>query len=64
MPNAYAGKLGFVDLTTGEIRIEKLDDTQAREFIGGQGLGVRTLYERQVQKAPCNAFDVAGIFID
>ncbi len=47
MAGGYAGKIGFVDLTTGEIRTEKLDEKLARDFIGGQGIGVRILFERQ-----------------
>ena len=47
MTGGYAGKIGFVDLTTGEIKTEKLDEKFARDFIGGQGLGVRILFEHQ-----------------
>ena len=47
MTGGYAGKIAFVDLTTGEIKIEKLDESMAREFIGGQGIGARILFERQ-----------------
>jgi aldehyde:ferredoxin oxidoreductase len=47
MTGGYAGKMGFVDLTTGEIKIETLDEGLARDFIGGQGIGVRILFERQ-----------------
>jgi len=47
MAGGYAGKLGFVDLTTGEVKIEKLDEDLARDFIGGQGIGARILFERQ-----------------
>jgi aldehyde:ferredoxin oxidoreductase len=34
-------------LTTGEIQTETLDKGLAREFIGGQGIGARILFERQ-----------------
>ena len=47
MGEGYAGKIGFVDLTSGEIQTEILDKNLARDFIGGQGLGVRILFERQ-----------------
>jgi len=36
MVGGYAGKIGFVDLTKGEIRTETLDETVARAYIGGQ----------------------------
>ncbi|MFH1123698.1 MAG: aldehyde ferredoxin oxidoreductase family protein [Pseudomonadota bacterium] len=47
MANGYAGRIGFVDLTRGEVREERLDEGLARDFIGGYGLGVRILFERQ-----------------
>ena len=47
MTGGYAGKIGFVDLTTDEITIETLDEKLARDFIGGQGIGARILFERQ-----------------
>lgn len=47
MTGGYAGKIGFIDLTTDKIEIVKLDERLARDFIGGQGLGVRILFERQ-----------------
>lgn len=46
MAGGYQGKIGFVNLTTGEITKERLDDRLAREYIGGYGLGVRILFER------------------
>jgi aldehyde:ferredoxin oxidoreductase len=47
MAGGYAGKIAFVDLSSGEILTESLDETLAREYIGGQGLGARILFERQ-----------------
>lgn len=47
MTAGYAGRLGFVDLSTGKIMEEKLEEKLAREFVGGYGLGVRVLWERQ-----------------
>ena len=47
MTGGYAGKIGFIDLTTGEIKTEILDEGLARDFIGGHGIGARVLFERQ-----------------
>ncbi len=47
MAGGYAGRLGFVDLTRGEVKIEKLDSKLAHHFVGGCGLGARILFERQ-----------------
>jgi aldehyde:ferredoxin oxidoreductase len=40
-------RIGFVDLTTGAVREEPLEEALGRSFIGGYGLGVRVLFERQ-----------------
>ena len=47
MLGGYAGKIAFVNLTTGEIQTEPLDETLARDYVGGQGFGARILFERQ-----------------
>ena len=47
MAGGYAGKIGFIDLTTDNIEVVTLDEDLARSYIGGQGLGARILFERQ-----------------
>ena len=47
MAGGYAGKIGFVNLSSGEIRQQELDEKLARDFIGGHGLGARILFENQ-----------------
>lgn len=47
MAGGYAGKIGFVNLSSGEIREQELDEKLARDFIGGHGLGARILFENQ-----------------
>jgi len=37
----YAGKILYIDLTTGKTRTEKLSEDDAKEYIGGIGLGMR-----------------------
>lgn len=44
--NGYMGKLLFIDLTTGETWVEPLKEEDARDFLGGPGLGAKILYER------------------
>jgi aldehyde:ferredoxin oxidoreductase len=46
IPSCYAGKVLFIDLNDGSIREETLDERVYREFIGGNGLGIRVLYEK------------------
>ena len=47
MAGGYAGKVLFVDLSTGTIKDEALDPNTCRDFIGGYGLAARILYSRQ-----------------
>jgi aldehyde:ferredoxin oxidoreductase len=51
MPNGYAGKLLFVNLTAGTLKEEKPHGNIYRDFLGGTGLGVRILYERMKPNA-------------
>ncbi len=47
MLSGYMGKILFVNLSTGEIKEERPDDSLYRNYLGGYGLGVRILYSRQ-----------------
>lgn len=47
MIGGYMGKMLLVDLTTGPIAEEKLEEKVCRDLIGGAGFGVRTVYEGQ-----------------
>jgi aldehyde:ferredoxin oxidoreductase len=42
----YAGKVAFVDLTSGSVTNESLPEQVYRSFIGGAGLGAKILYDR------------------
>ena len=48
MAGAYYEKIARINLTTGEIKIEKLDLAMAQKFIGGRGLGTKILYDEGV----------------
>ncbi|MBQ8236693.1 MAG: aldehyde ferredoxin oxidoreductase family protein [Oscillospiraceae bacterium] len=48
MAGAYYEKIARINLTTGEIKIEKLDLELAHKFIGGRGLGTKILYDEGV----------------
>jgi aldehyde:ferredoxin oxidoreductase len=47
MAGGYMGKLLFVNLSTGEMKEEPLDENILRNFIGGSGIGARMLYSLQ-----------------
>jgi aldehyde:ferredoxin oxidoreductase len=46
MTGGYGGKVLFVDLNTGQCDDATVPEELNRAFIGGQGLGIRLLYER------------------
>jgi aldehyde:ferredoxin oxidoreductase len=61
MLGGYAGKVLFVDLGKGSIVEEALPERTCREFIGGYGLGIRTLYERMKPRVdPLSADNMLG----
>jgi len=47
MAGGYMGKILFVDLATGEIRVDTPEEQLYRDFIGGYGVGARIIYSRQ-----------------
>ena len=47
MAHGFMGKMLFVDLGSKQLKEEALDDTTARQYIGGYGLGAKVLFERQ-----------------
>ena len=51
MSGGHTGRIAFVDLSEGRVSEERLDETMAREYIGGYGLAVRLLFERQKKGA-------------
>jgi len=50
MANGFMGKILWVDLTSGKITEETLDEKICRDFIGGYGIGARIIFSRQKAK--------------
>ena len=64
MVNGYNGKILFVDLTAGSLTEEEVPEKTYREYIGGQGLGARILYERMKPKAdPLGPDNMLGFLV-
>ena len=42
----FNGKMLVVNLTTGEITVERPDESLYREYLGGYGIGARMLWDR------------------
>ncbi|MFH1651680.1 MAG: aldehyde ferredoxin oxidoreductase family protein [Chloroflexota bacterium] len=45
MPDGYTGRIARVDLTTGKISDDVIDDALARKYLGGVGIAARILWE-------------------
>ncbi|OPY29687.1 MAG: Tungsten-containing aldehyde ferredoxin oxidoreductase [Methanocella sp. PtaU1.Bin125] len=63
MPGGYAGKLLRVDLDRLETRDEKPDEALLRDFIGGEGLAARYLYDEVPPEADALGPDNRLIFM-
>jgi len=56
------GKLLNVDLASGQLQDEVLDEALCRNFIGGYGIGAKLLYERMPAKAdPLGPANILGL---
>lgn len=47
----YNGKFLFINLSTGDINVEPLDEKMVEDYIGGYGFGAKILYERMPKGA-------------
>jgi len=45
VPGGYTGKVLRVDLTSGQVSADSLDEATLRKFVGGNGLGSKYLYD-------------------
>ena len=59
----YAGKLLYVDLTSGEIETKPLDMAFARENIGGLGFGTRIFLDLIAANPQFDALSADNPFI-
>jgi aldehyde:ferredoxin oxidoreductase len=61
MARGYMGKILDVNLSTGELKDEALDEKLCQDFIGGYGIGARILYSRMKAGAdPLGAESILG----
>jgi aldehyde:ferredoxin oxidoreductase len=63
LKNGYAGKILFVDLTSGKIEKKPLDEDFARENIGGLGFGTRFFLDTIKEKPEFDALSADNPFI-
>jgi aldehyde:ferredoxin oxidoreductase len=62
MARGYMGEILNVDLTSGKIEVEELDEKICRDYIGGYGLGAKLLYDRMPANAdPMGPENILGL---
>jgi len=62
MLGGYMGRVAFVDLSTETVQVESVSESTCREFIGGYGLGVRVMFERQAKQVdPLGPENILGL---
>ncbi|MBN1850135.1 MAG: aldehyde ferredoxin oxidoreductase family protein [Deltaproteobacteria bacterium] len=50
MLKGYTNRVAYVDLTTGNISYEQIDENNARKYIGGAGLAARILWDETTRE--------------
>ncbi len=62
MIGGYMGKILWVNLATGKINEEKLDEKLCQEYIGGYGIGAKILYDHMKPKVdPLGPENILGL---
>ncbi len=62
MTGGYMGKILWVNLSTGEVKSETLDEKLCRDFIGGYGIGAKILFDRMKPGAdPLGPDNILGL---
>jgi len=61
MLGGYVGKILYVDLTSRDLREERISEDVARKYLGGSGLGARILYD--LTRAQTNALGPENLLI-
>ena len=63
MARGYMGKILNVDLSTGQLTDEVLDEALCRDFLGGYGIGAKLLYDRMKPGVdPLGPDNLLGLF--
>ena len=61
MTGGYMGRTLFVDLSRGTMKEQRTDEGLCRQFLGGYGLGVRLIWDRQSPRVtPLNPDNILG----
>jgi aldehyde:ferredoxin oxidoreductase len=63
MLGGYANRVAWVDLTAGQVDYKEIDEQDARNYVGGRGLGVKYLYDNGPQVDPLSPENILCVMI-
>jgi aldehyde:ferredoxin oxidoreductase len=63
MLGGYANRVAWVDLTAGQVAYKEIDEQDARNYVGGRGLGVKYLYDNGPQVDPLSPENILCVMI-
>ena len=59
----YAGRVGWIDLSTGTVEYRVPTEDELRKYLGGRGLGVKYLSDAGAKVDPLGEDSLAGLFV-
>ena len=59
----YADRIARIDLSTGAIKYESVDEKDARMYVGGRGLGVKLLFDNGPEVEPLSPDNILSVMV-
>ncbi len=63
MLGGYANRVGWIDLTTGQVQYKPIDEEDARKYVGGRGLGVKYVFENGPAVDPLSPENILCVMV-
>jgi len=63
MFGGYANRIARIDLTTGDIQYEEIDEEIARKYVGGRGMGMKFLFDNGPEVEPLSPDNILCVMV-
>jgi aldehyde:ferredoxin oxidoreductase len=63
MLGGYHNRVGWVDLTSGDVEYREVDEQDARLYVGGRGLGVKYVFDNGPQVEPLSPENILCVMV-
>jgi aldehyde:ferredoxin oxidoreductase len=63
MLGGYANRVGWIDLTQGTIEYKEVDEDDARNYVGGRGLGVKHVFDNGPEVDPLSPDNILCVMV-